>query len=173
MSLKNIEDSTWFKEHWFLKSVFTIVMSQIGIIMIIFFVGPSRDISFSESISNYLLKGSLFLSSLSIASNLISIYFFDKREENKELVFEINKVGLAFLIVIVCSAGIAYAVMPPTFNPYFMFIQIVIYLTLMYWIFKINHIIQNKESYSKEMDKKGNETMESAKKVSEYKGISL
>ncbi|MGQ0514507.1 hypothetical protein ACT453_17520, partial [Bacillus sp. D-CC] len=42
----------------FLKSITTIFLSQIGIIIILFFVGPSRNISLIDSISNYLLKGS-------------------------------------------------------------------------------------------------------------------
>ena len=170
---KNFLKDKIFREHWFLKSIFTIVVSQIGIIMIVIFVGPSRNISFYDSISLYLVKGSLFLSSLSIASNLVSIYFFDKREDNKELVFEISKSGLGFLIVIIASSGISYAILPEKFSLYFMIIQLVIYINLIYWIFKINHIVQNKESYSKEIDEKGKETMETAKKITEHKGISL
>ncbi|MED3995594.1 hypothetical protein P4647_13150 [Peribacillus frigoritolerans] len=174
MSLvRNIKEAGWYKEPWFLKSLFTIVVGQIGILIILVFVGPSRDISFMESFSEYLNKGSLFLSSLSMAANLISIYFFDKREENKELVFEISKAGLAILILIILFAGISYAILPATFSWYFLFIQIVIYFVVIYWIFKINHIVQNKETYSMEMDKKGNETMESAKKINQHKGISL
>jgi hypothetical protein len=171
--IKNDEDIAWYKELWFLKSIFTIVVSQIGILIIIIFVGPSKDIPLMDSISSYLVKGSLFLSSVSIAANLISVYFFDERDDNNELVFEISKSGLAFLIIIISSAGISYAILPETVSYYFVIIQILIYVALTYWIFKINHIIQNKESYSREMDNKGKETMDSAKKISKHNGISL
>lgn len=160
-------------KQWFINSIFTIIVSQIGLIIILFLVGPAKDISPFASISNYLTKGSLFLSTISIAANLVSIYFFDEREENKGLVFEISKKGLAFLIIIICSSGIAYSVLPVEFDVYFLIIQIVIFLTLVYWIFKINHIVHNKESYSTEVDKKSKEVMESAKKISSHDGVSF
>lgn len=161
------------KEKWFLKSLFTIVASQIGILIILIFVGPSKEISFTESFSNYLLKGSLFLSSVSIAANLISVYFFDKRKENEDLVFEINKSGLGWLIVIISSAGISYSILPETYNLYFIFVQIGIFAFLIYWVFKINHIVQNKKSYSQEFDEKGNKAMVDSKQVNEHNGVSL
>ncbi|MGQ0518865.1 hypothetical protein ACT453_57750, partial [Bacillus sp. D-CC] len=58
-----------------------------------------------------------------------------------------------------------YAVMPEGGSTYFIILQILIYLWLIYWVFKINHIVQNKESYSEEIDEKGKETMESAKRI--------
>ncbi|WP_246943453.1 hypothetical protein [Bacillus pinisoli] len=165
--------SIWLKQAWVLKSVATILIGQSGIFIIIFFVGPSKQISLIESMSQYLVKGSLFLSSISIAGSLISAYFFDKREENQESVFEISKSGLVYIILIGCSAAISYAILPSTFSLYFLIIQILIFLGLIYWNFKINHIIHNKESYSNYIDLKGKNAMESGKKIESHNGVSF
>jgi len=156
------------KSHnWIWKSVFTIVVSQIGILIALFLIGPSSIATelnhtssdywegFIKDLKNYIIQGSLLLSTISIASNLVSLYIFDERKEDSILLFERSKVGIVTLIVIIFISGITYAIIPSNFTFYFLILQIGVFLCVCFWVIRINYIVQDMNTtYKEEFDRK-------------------
>jgi len=143
-----------FKEKWFQKASFTVGVSQIGLIILLLFIGPSDWIENPEKnkstyiqmasgiFENYINKGSLLLSIMSLGANAAANYFWDVRKGKEDnLLFETNKLPLFILLILIFSAGITYGVIPSKENDYFYFLQLLMFLILIIGIYKINYEI--------------------------------
>lgn len=205
------------KKQWVHKATFTVIVSQLGLLILLIFIGPSdllvtdtKDITVENSdrseinksmeanvntqtkesqndgffddfvplpamwwdtILDYLQKGSLLLSIMSLGANAAANYFWDVRKGKEgSLLFESNKPSFIVFLVLVFSAGIVYGVIPNQVNKYFILLQLIMFVMLILYIYKINYAIFYKEqSFTEEVDEEQNDVVTGTNKLNNSK----
>lgn len=139
------EVSPFYKQSWFLKSVFTIGVSQAGFFIAILIVYPAinpADIYVSnlkKYITDYLFHGNIFLTIVVLGSTLMAeIYFMEENGNGTQKFFETHKKELVYIICIIILSAISYALEPSENMFYFSFLQIIFFALLIILMFKLN-----------------------------------
>ncbi|RAI79058.1 hypothetical protein BFS35_012635 [Macrococcoides goetzii] len=173
------------KGDWICKSIITLFFSHLGLWFALLYSIYSSFNNFSLIVMNYILKGTLFISGVSLVSSLIlnnksndkeniSISSDVKNSNNKRLE-KINIVKLIrnFLIVSMIFMALFYSFgikTNPTsvkLNVYQMFLSISIYLFTIYLFILYRYFDRDEVSLNEKSEKEVNSITHKAKEISD------